>query len=320
MAGYSILMNTIWVVLVFFYLPPSNSNMPVLVPQVVLWGIFTVLSLVLASGRLVDAVTDPIIAWMSDRNQSRWGRRIPFMAIAVIPAILFSVLVFMPPVKSEAYSNFGWLISMQTGFYLSVTLYIVPYNALMPELAKTKDEKLLFSTYLSLAFIAGMIIASQIPWLADKIRSNKFAFDFQKSYFYAILLVNFIAFIFLIIPLLVVNEKKFCSSSPVSGTPVSSLKHTLHDRNFRIFLIADASFFLTLALISTGLIYYVKVLTGLPDSFASTIMGLMVFLSLCLYPLIVSMVRIFGTKKIIISSFLTFSLLLFYTAFLGKIP
>jgi glycoside/pentoside/hexuronide:cation symporter, GPH family len=320
MAGYSILMNTIWVMLVYYYLPPSNSNMPVLVPQIVLWGVFTVLSLVLASGRLVDALTDPIIAWLSDRNQSRWGRRIPFMAIAIVPTVLFSVLVFMPPLKAEAYSNFGWLFAMQTGFYLSVTLYIVPYNALMPELAKTSDEKLIFSTYLSLAFIAGMIFASQIPWLAEKIRNWGMALDFRQSYFYSILVMNFLAFLFLMLPILAVNEKKYCSSIPVSGTPLKSLKHTLSDKNFRIFLIADASFFLTLALISTGLIYYVKVLTGLSDSFASLIMGLMVFFSLCLYPLIIIMVRVFGKKKIIISSFFVFSLLLFYTALLGKIP
>ena len=33
----------------------------------------------ITAGRLIDAFSDPIIGWWSDRTRSRWGRRIPFI-------------------------------------------------------------------------------------------------------------------------------------------------------------------------------------------------------------------------------------------------
>ena len=320
MGGWSVLMNTIWVMLVFFYLPPANSGMPVLIPQIVFFGIITVFSLTLAFGRLLDAFTDPLIAWLSDRSRGRWGRRIPFMAVGTVPAYVFSVLLFLPPGNYETVTNYSWLIFMQAGFYISVTLYIVPFNALMPELAKTKESKLIFSTVLSVMFVCGIIIAAQIPGLAGVIKNNYPEVSYQMSYFYAIILVTTFAFLLMLIPVISVNEMKYCSPSPPSGSPFSSLRITLGNKKFITFLIADASFFLTLALISTGIIYYVKVLAGLKDAFASRVMGIMILLSLAFYPAVVVLVKKFGKKRIIILSFFIFSLLLFYTAFLGQFP
>lgn len=320
MAGWSVLMNTIWVMLVFFYLPPLDLGMPVLVPQILVFGVLTVFSIVLASGRLLDAITDPFIAWFSDRSRGRWGRRIPFMAIAVIPSAIFSILIFMPPFNFETIANYNWLILMQVGFYVSITVYIVPFNALMPELARTKDSKLLFSTTLSVMFVCGMIIAAQIPWLAESIKSLYPTVGYQKSYFYAITVIVAFAFILMIIPVFSVNERRYCNPTPVAGTPFRSLRVTLANKKFVTFLVADASFFLTLALISTGIIYYVKVLAGLSDAYASKVMGLMILLSLALYPLVVFLVKRTGKKRIIIISFFMFSLILFYSAFLGRLP
>ncbi|MGC9341924.1 MAG: MFS transporter, partial [Bacteroidales bacterium] len=77
MAGWSIMLNTVSVMIVYFYLPPKNSGMHQLVPNEAVIGILTIFSLILASGRIIDAFTDPLIAWISDRLNTRWGRRVP---------------------------------------------------------------------------------------------------------------------------------------------------------------------------------------------------------------------------------------------------
>src|SRR6056297_196625 len=105
MAGWSIMMNSVSVMLIFLYLPPSNSEMSQLVPKTAIIGILTVFSVVLASGRLIDAITDPLIAWISDTMKTRWGRRIPMMFIALIPTSVFSILLFYPPHIYESDDN-----------------------------------------------------------------------------------------------------------------------------------------------------------------------------------------------------------------------
>ena len=65
--GWSILVNLIGLMLVYFYLPPETAGLPFFITQVVFLGVLNVLTIVAASGRLVDAITDPLIASYSDR-------------------------------------------------------------------------------------------------------------------------------------------------------------------------------------------------------------------------------------------------------------
>ena len=269
-------MNTISVMIIYFYLPPDNSGLPVLIPNVGILGIFTVFSLVLASGRLIDAVTDPLIAWFSDRTNTRWGRRIPFMAVSVIPSVLFCILLFFPLHQEESSLNYRWIFVMQSLFYVFLTMYIVPFNALMPELAKTKERKLRLSTLLSLMFVVGIIIASQIPQIATFL-NNQFHFsDPQRGYQLAIIIIVGIGMICMILPLLVVDEVRYCNPVPSRINIFRSLHKTFTNRNFMIFLAADASFFLTLAIVSSGILYYVKVLLSLPEKMGSIAMAMMI--------------------------------------------
>src|ERR1700709_2634335 len=79
MIGWSIMTNVIIVMLPYFYLAPSNSRLTPLVPQLLLFGVFNIMSIILTSGKLADAIFDPFIAAMSDKSQNARGRRIPFM-------------------------------------------------------------------------------------------------------------------------------------------------------------------------------------------------------------------------------------------------
>src|SRR5665213_342889 len=89
MIGWSIMTNIIIVMLTYFYLPPSNARLVALIPQLLVFGIFNIMSLVETSGRLIDAVYDPFIASLSDKSRHRKGRRIPFMKWAILPAVIF---------------------------------------------------------------------------------------------------------------------------------------------------------------------------------------------------------------------------------------
>ena len=96
MAGWSILINIVSVMLIYIYLPPNNAGLNTLIPPVVYFGFFSILALIAAGGRLFDAISDPLIAWLSDRSENKKGRRVPFMRIAWIPAVLFCMAVFLP--------------------------------------------------------------------------------------------------------------------------------------------------------------------------------------------------------------------------------
>ncbi|MCB8998505.1 MAG: MFS transporter [Bacteroidales bacterium] len=320
MAGWSIMINIISVMIIYYYLPPLNSGLPVLIPQISIMGVFTMFSLVLASGRVLDAITDPLIAWISDRSTFRMGRRRPYMLLSLVPTLLFCILLFVPLKEGLSKGNYYWLFFMQAGFYFSITLYSVPFNALMPELARTKDQKLLFSTALSLMFVLGIIISSQIPFLADILKEHMQSHPLQRYYQYSIAITAGIGFLFMMIPVIFINEKKYCVAQPAQSGFKYSILSILRNKNFVIFLIADASFFVTLALISSGIIYFVSVLLGLSSSLGSRFLGLMIILSLTMYPFVVRLTRKVGKKSLIVFSFFLFALLFFIISGFGKFP
>jgi GPH family glycoside/pentoside/hexuronide:cation symporter len=320
MCGWSILNNIITTMLIYFYLPPKNSGLDSLIPPVVYLGIFSILALIAAGGRLFDAITDPLIAWMSDRSTHRKGRRIPFMRVGWIPAFIGCIAVFLPLQLFESSQNIVSLIISLTIFYLAITVYFIPYNALMPELAGTGREKVTLSTWLSLAYVIGLIIAAQTPLLAHWIEHW---FGFEKrihSFQIAIGILSVIAGVFLVIPILSINEADLCKSQPAKVSFFNSLGRTLKNYNFRLFLFADFSYFMAISIIASGMLYYLKVLLGLEEALGSTVLGVMILVSLLFYPLVLHITK-FVRKKFLVSFGLIFLGLVFLSVyFLGRLP
>jgi len=286
MLGWSILITINSVMLIYFYLPPEGSGMEPLIPQITFLKIFSVLALIAAGGRFFDAVTDPWIAWRSDRAGYSRGRRIPYMRFSWIPAFVFCFLVFFPARLSESSINILTLILSLAFFYLFLTIYNIPYNALMPELAQSGRDKIKLSTWLSLAYVLGLIFAAQTPLLASLAERLFNITSRAVAYQLAILIMSLIAGLCLMIPAYTIDEKKFRTGKPAVITFRKSLSVTMKNRNFRLFLFADFAYFMAVAIISGGMLYYLKVLLGLDEAMSSTVFGSMIIVSILFYPLI----------------------------------
>ena len=165
--GWAMLSGIISNWLVYFYQPDKTAisqGQTVFIPQgLVVFGIFTIIGGITAFGRIFDAFTDPMIASLSDRCTSKNGRRIPFLKWASLPLALSTVLVFWSPVNKNSWINGVFLLVMILAYYLSITAYCTPYNALIPELGHTQQERLNISTVISFTFIAGTAVAYLAP-------------------------------------------------------------------------------------------------------------------------------------------------------------
>jgi len=95
-----------------------------------------------------DAVTDPIVAVLSDRTQSRWGRRHPYLFIAALPLGACFYLTFVPPPHLHEWLGVGrdaalvaWLALFAILTRGAMTLFHVPHMALGAELSDDFDER-----------------------------------------------------------------------------------------------------------------------------------------------------------------------------------
>ncbi|WP_199139266.1 MFS transporter [Pedobacter sp. ASV12] len=320
MMGWSIMTNLIIVMLLYFYLPPNNSGLVPLVPQLLVFGAFNILSLITASGRLLDAAYDPFIASVSDASKNPKGRRFPIMKWAILPAIVFCGLVFHPLVKGESLTNAWWLVFVLAGFFVSVTTYIIPYNALLAELTHTPEEKVKLSSFQQVGFVLGMIIGALCNNFADLIQTAFHVTERFEALQYTIWALSVFSGLVMVLPILLIKEREYVASKPTHTPLWPAIKNTFRNSNFKYYLISDFAYYTALSLMSSGLLYFVTVLLGLPDSDGGMFMGLMVVLSLFFYPFVNYGSKKFGKKALVLIAFGILSLIFVTIFFLGKLP
>lgn len=318
MMGWSIMINIIAVLLIYFYEPPADSGIPVVITQGIIFGIFNAVALITTSGRLCDVIFDPLIAQFSDRSKNPRGRRTPFMRVAIIPSLLFCVLVFFPLKEHESTINIFWLAIMLILFYVSTTTFVIPYNALLPELAPTAEDKVSLSSWQSAGYVFGIGISANTFNIADGLQKSFKGMSVLASMQYTVLVLAIIAAIAMAVCAFGISENKYSKSKPSETKLREALIQTLHNKNFRFFIVADFTYFIAITIISAGLIYFITVLLQLPKTMGNIIMAVMVLVSFIFYPVVNKTVRKTGKKIIVIISLLLLACVFGGVYFLGK--
>lgn len=119
---------------------------------------------ILLIGKIWDAINDPMLGALSDRTESKWGRRLPWMLWGAVPFGFFFFLQWVVPHFSDNPSTNQWglfwyyvVISIfSNAFYTVVNL---PYTALTPELTQNYDERTSLNSFRFAFSISGSILS-----------------------------------------------------------------------------------------------------------------------------------------------------------------
>ena len=134
-------------------------------------------SAAIAIAIVVDAISDPIVGYISDNWRSRWGRRHPFMYFSIIPICVSYAFLWNPPasVLGDETLLFLFLVAMAISIRLFLTFFEVPNTALISELSDDYDER---TGMMSLRYMfgwiggIGMAILAYGVFLTDKGDGN----------------------------------------------------------------------------------------------------------------------------------------------------
>ena len=120
-----------------------------------------VIGIVLTAGRLFDAVTDPLIGYLSDITKSPLGRRKPWVLAGFLLASVSVYFLFVPMEGVGAPYFTTWFLLV----FLAFTMIDIPHRAWGTEISRHYDERSRISTYLGAAVQLGSLTFAVIPLL-----------------------------------------------------------------------------------------------------------------------------------------------------------
>jgi GPH family glycoside/pentoside/hexuronide:cation symporter len=273
--------------------------------------------LVILIGRVWDSINDPMIGMLSDRVNSRWGRRRPFFLYGAVPfGLSFFLLFLVPPIESEF-----WLIVYYGLVYLlfdtMYTVINVPYTALTPELTEDYDERSsLVGWRIGTAILAGLVAGATFKYLAEEVFGRWFSqyTDVSTALQAGYALVAAMAGLTFIIPPLILfafireRERDRIVRTPIR--PWRTFKEVFSNRPFRIasavYLLSFTTSDIVVSVFIWFLVFYVRV----KPPFDAFIIAVVLGIGFASMPLTVKLMRTYGKRNTYIMSMTLYAIVL----------
>jgi len=113
-------------------------------------------------GKIWDAVTDPVMGYISDRTVSRMGRRRPYIVFGAIPLMLTMIFFFKVPGFTDPVALTVWATIALCLLNTAYTIVNVPYASLTPELTKDYNERTSLNGYRFGFAVIGTILGAGV--------------------------------------------------------------------------------------------------------------------------------------------------------------
>lgn len=215
-----------------------------------------------------DAFNDPVAGYLSDRTRTRWGRRRPWLLVAVPIFVISLILFFSPPASLGT----GLPLVIYFTVFLMLTetantISSVNYHSLLPELFRETDKRNSANSLRQALQLVGMIIGvSLVPLISGAI-----------GYQLTAIVLGLLGGSMIIYAILGCKEnKEFSEIKPPKFW--DSMKALAGNRNFWFVSVSHFLYQATTALLLAGIPFYIKYALNLADSMA-TILTACVFVT-----------------------------------------
>jgi GPH family glycoside/pentoside/hexuronide:cation symporter len=209
-----------------------------------------------------DAVNQPLFGYYSDRTNTRYGRRRPWIYGAIPLFMLTFIMVFSPPGGMSEYGLFTWFLISLILYEAVATIIWVNYGALFPELFRGDRLRAKASTVQQGYQIVALLIGTAVT----PILFNAMGFS-NMSIIYAVLFG-----MLMLIFLRNIKEDGEALKLPQLGFK-AAFRETLKNRTFWVFNIANSFAQTVNGLLSSTIPFYAKYVLKIPEAQVSILLA-----------------------------------------------
>jgi glycoside/pentoside/hexuronide:cation symporter, GPH family len=234
-----------------------------------------------------NAVNDPLVGWLSDRTRTRWGRRVPYIALLALPLALTFAAIWRPPLHGGgpvgAAAYMLGAVTINDLLYSMVALNVV---ALLPEMFPILKERAAANGWRQAMGLAGMLLGSAAaPALAERYGWGVTG-----------LVLGAVVWLVLMISLAGMREHRVYAQARAPGL-LQAYRGVLRRPAFLIFL--GVSFFGRLALttVTATVPFYAGYALGLGGRGASWLLGAALLAAAAAMPLWTKVLAAWGARR-----------------------
>ena len=196
-----------------------------------------------------NSINDPLMGALSDRVNTRWGRRKPFIMIAIIPLCIILVLLWTPVLINDM-TKFLYFLITAIIFDLAYTTFDLNYASLFPEMFQDLDERAKANAIKQAFTVIGLIFAFILPtFFIPKLDDPNYLPNYSTA---GIVLSIIVGVGILVLLFLGVKEREeFSEDFKTAPSLMESLKLSIKNKGFRTFIIANLCYWYVIGMLPT---------------------------------------------------------------------
>jgi glycoside/pentoside/hexuronide:cation symporter, GPH family len=209
--------------------------------------------------RLADILIDPMIGYLSDNTQSRWGRRKPWMLTGALLAALIAMLMWFVPRSLGAGVTNAFVVTMMVLlFTFGYSLFTIPYTGMGYGMTTDYNERTHLFKWRQYAFAVAGFLTPWFLWMCIKLDTVLGGVAPEKANgLYGIPYVGVLMGVVILLtaaaPIFCCNEGKLAPGEETRVSFLSAIRFTLKNGAFWPLVIGN--FLFKFGMVSTGIFF-----------------------------------------------------------------
>lgn len=280
----------------YYYAPPAEDGS--CLGQYADIGLIGVM---LFFGRLAEALINPFIGEWSDKLNTRWGRRIPFILFGTPIMVVAMVAIWFPPIHQLSSLNAYWAGFWMIVQSLAFAAVVAPYLSLLPELTPFDKERISVSSLMAVFEVLGLLTAAAgAGMLIDSYKCGMFGFDGHtfNGFMFSGLIFGAVTLVVFYVTGFGVKEKPYTAAKNVTLPFWQGAREVFRNPGFVPYIALVSFFRIGIDMIVVVIPYIVTTVMHGEESDAVTVQLIVMVGAMVLFPLVSWLANRFGKKRV----------------------